>query len=252
MTCDELRQKLDAFIDDSVAHEELASVHEHFQACPSCAAEALARLQIKRATRAAAARYVPTPAFRLRVENQIRKRQKPAWSFGWTPALAALALAILIFAVPGVLWLRHSSRQQAVAALVDLHVATLASENPVDVVSSDRHTVKPWFQGKLPFTFNLPELENTPFKLLGGKLEYVRHTPGAHLLFDLRKHEFSVFIMQQSVGPPLPGTGPVDLRENGFNIESWTQNGLHYMIVSDASASDVRALGDLFRAAASQ
>jgi anti-sigma factor RsiW len=250
MTCDELRQRLDAFIDENVAPEELASLHKHFEACPSCAAEALSRLQLKRVTRAAALRYAPSPEFRLRVEKAIGTKRKPFWSFRLAPALAALALAVVLLAVPGALWLRHSSRQQAVASLVDLHVATLASSNPVDVVSSDRHTVKPWFQGKLPFTFNLPELENSPFKLLGGKLEYIGHSPGAHLLFDLRKHELSVFIAQQSTGPSLPGTGPLDQRENGFNVESWNQNGLRYMIVSDASPSDVRALGDLFRAAA--
>ena len=250
MTCNELRPKLDAFIDDSVAPQELASMHEHFQACPSCAAEALARLQIKRATRAAGLRYAPSPAFRLRVENAVQTKRKSVWSFRLVPALAALALAAILLAAPAALWLRHASRQQAVATLVDLHVATLASANPVDVVSSDRHTVKPWFQGKLPFTFNLPELENSPFKLLGGKLAYIRHSACAHLLFDLRRHELSVFIAQQGDVPLLPGTGTVDQRENGFNLESWNQNGLRYMIVSDASPSDVHALGDLFRAAA--
>jgi anti-sigma factor RsiW len=252
MTCDQLRQQLDAFIDDSIAGAELDSMHEHFQSCPSCAAEALTRLRIKRATRAAAARYVPTPAFRFRIENAIQKKRTPFWSLRWVPALATLAAAILLAAVPGALWLQHSSRQQAVAALVDLHVSALASANPVDVVSTDRHTVKPWFQGKLPFTFNLPDLESSPFKLLGGKLEYFGHSPSAHLLFDLRKHEMSVFILQQSRNSLLQGTGPVTLRDNGFNIESWEQNGLRYMIVSDAGSSDVHALGDLFRAAATQ
>jgi anti-sigma factor RsiW len=251
MTCDEMRQKLDAFVDDSVADEEAASLHEHFQSCPSCAAEALARLQIKRATKAAAARFVPAPAFRLRVEDAIQTKHKRVWSLQWAPAIAALA-AILLIAVPGEMWLRHSSRQQAVAELVDLHVSDLASENPVDVVSTDRHTVKPWFQGKLSFTFNIPGLENSPFRLLGGKLEYFRHNSAAHLLFDLRKHQFSVFIMQQSSNSFLQGTDPVSFRENGFNVESWEQNGLRYMIVSDAGSNDVHALADLFRAAASQ
>jgi anti-sigma factor RsiW len=251
MTCDQLRQKLDAFIDNSIAGEELTAIHAHFQSCPPCAAEALARLQIKRATRTAAARYVPAPAFLLRIENAIQTKRIPVWSLRWVPALAALAIAILLVAVPGALWLRHSSRQQAVAELVDLHVSALASANPVDVVSTDRHTVKPWFQGKLPFTFNLPDFESSPFRLLGGKLEYFGHSPGAHLLVDLRKHEMSVFILQQGT-KSLPDTGPVSSRENGFNIESWEQNGLRYLIVSDAGSSDVHTLGNLFRTATSQ
>ena len=252
MTCDELRLKLDKYVDDSVATDELDSVNEHFRSCPSCAAEALARLQIKRATRAAADRYAPTPAFRLRIENAIQPKRRPAWSFRWLPALSGLALAIILLAVPGALWLQKSSRQQAVANLVDLHISTLASTNPVDVVSTDRHTVKPWFQGKLPFSFNLPELDNSPFKLIGGKVEYIRHNPGAHLLFDLRKHQVSVFIMQPDKDHPIPSTVPASMQENGFNIETWLQNGLSYIVVSDAGSSDIHALGDLIRAAASQ
>jgi anti-sigma factor RsiW len=250
MTCDELRQKLDAFIDDSLAPDELAPVNEHFQACPSCSAEALSRLQIKRATRTAASRYAPSPAFRLRVEEAIQRKRRPAWSRGWIPAAAAFATTLLFVILSGALWLRNSARQQAVAQLVDLHVATLASSNPVDVVSTDRHTVKPWFQGKLPFTFNLPELENSRFKLLGGRVDYLGHSPAAHLLFELNKHDLSVFIEQQSKGSFTLAGGRIDLRENGFNVESWDQSGLRYMIVSDASASDVNSLADLFRAAA--
>ena len=83
----------------------------------------------------------------------------------------------------------HVNRQQALAQLLDLHVATTASSNPVDVLSTDRHTVKPWFQGKLPYAFNLPEFQDTPFKLIGGKLVYFRHTAGAQLLVELRKHQ---------------------------------------------------------------
>jgi anti-sigma factor RsiW len=252
MTCDQLRQKLDAFVDDNVEGEELASVHEHCQSCSSCAAEALARMQIKRATKAAASRYAPTPAFRLRVENAIQKKRAPLWSLWWVPAFGALATAILLITVSGALWLRHSLRQQADAELVDLHISVLASANPVDVVSTDRHTVKPWFQGKLPFTFNLPELENTPFRLIGGKLQYLGHNPSAHLLFDLRKHEISVFITQLNRSSMLRDAGLVSSRENGFNIESWQQNGLHYFIVSDAGSDDVHALASMFRAAGAQ
>ena len=67
--------------------------------------------------------------------------------------------------------------------LADLHVATLASSNPVDVVSTDRHTVKPWFAGKIPFTFNLPELQDSPFVLVGGRVSYLTNRRGRSLFF---------------------------------------------------------------------
>ena len=84
-----------------------------------------------------------------------------------------------------------------VSELADLHVATLASANPVDVVSTDRHTVKPWFAGRIPFTFNLPELQDSPFTLVGGKVSYLNQSPGAELIYRVRQHQISVFIFQE-------------------------------------------------------
>jgi anti-sigma factor RsiW len=99
--------------------------------------------------------------------------------------------------IPAAVWLQHWRGEQALGELADLHVATLASAtNPVDVVSTDRHTVKPWFQGKLPFSFNLPEMQNSPLKLIGGRLAYFQQSLGAQLLFEIRKHRISVFIFQ--------------------------------------------------------
>ena len=208
---------------------------------------------MKRTTRAAAARYATPPDFRRLVESAIQKKRRPTWSFVWMPGLAAFTAAILLVAVSAVLWLRHSAREQATAELLDLHVATMASANPVDVISTDRHTVKPWFQGKLPFTFNLPELGNSPFKLLGGKLIYFRHSPGAQLLFELRKHELSVFIVMQDQQPQIIPRHQVSTsREKGFSVESWDQDGLHYVIMSDTSPGDIHQLADLLRAAANQ
>lgn len=252
MSCDLWQDWLDAYMDDGCTPEEAAGIEDHLRNCPSCAADALARMQLKRATRTAAARYVPSPEFRLRIESSIRKTRKPFWTIAWVQGLAAGVAALLLIALSLSLWTRHRSREQALAELLDLHVATTASANPVDVISTDRHTVKPWFQGKLPFAFNLPELDNSPFKLLGGKLIYYRHSPGAQLLFDLRKHELSVFILQDQPGVTPAGAGVATTREKGFSVETWSEAGLRYAVFSDAGPADVHALGELFRAAGRQ
>jgi anti-sigma factor RsiW len=244
MTCELWQSKLDAYVDESCPPDERDALEQHLRTCQSCSAEALGRLQMKRAVRAAAARYTPSPKFRLRVEKGIQSKPKPRWVFRLLPWATAFAAAFLFVVIPSALWMRHSIHEQSLAQLVDMHVATLASTNPVDVVSTDRHTVKPWFQGKLPFTFNLPELENSPYKLVGGRLVYFDHRPAAQLLYQLNKHELSVFIVQ---GSGSPGT-PANARENGFRIETWSRAGLHYVVVSDAGAADVHALGELFRA----
>ncbi len=247
MNCEPWRDKLDAYVDG--ASDDFAGLEEHLRSCPSCTAEVLSRVQLKRATRVAAARYTPSPDLRARVEKSIRTKRGPVRFILWIPSLTA-AIATLLIVVSVVLWDRHQVQQQAVVQLVDLHVAALASPNPVDVVSTDRHTVKPWFQGKLPFTFNIPELAGSPFKLLGGKLVYIHDQPAAQLLFELRKHELSVFIAQEAKG--AFSTGESETRENGFSVESWTQDGLRYVVISDANSADVRELGNLLQAAAKQ
>jgi len=253
MTCEPWRNKLDAYVDAACSPEDLASLEAHFRSCSSCAADALGRLQMKRMTQAAAARYSPSSEFRLRIEKSIQKKRRPAWAFArmsgtWMPAMAAVSVALVLLAVGLTVWVRHQAREQALAELVDLHVAALASANPVDVVSTDRHTVKPWFQGKLPFTFNLPELQNSPFKLLGGRVMYFEHSPGAQLLFQIRNHQLSVFILQDR-----PGTIPLAIgataRELAFNTETWSEGGLRYVVVSDAGPGDVHDLSDLMKAA---
>jgi anti-sigma factor RsiW len=224
-------------------------LEDHLRTCSSCAAEALSRLQLKRATRAAAsAQFVPSPEFRLRIEKIVQKRRKPRRKSVWIPGLAT-AVALVLIAVSAMVIARDRARNQAIAELVDLHVDALASANPVDVVSTDRHTVKPWFQGKLPYTFNLPELQDSSFKLLGGKLVYSRDNPGAQLLFEVRKHQISVFILQdQPNSARLPAAvTPSSFR--GFSVETWNQAGLRYVVISDTSPADVHALADLLRAA---
>jgi anti-sigma factor RsiW len=247
MMCDEMRGKLDLYVDSAGSSDELANFEVHLRGCPACAADAINRLQMKRLTRAASARYTPSPEFRLKVEKSIHSKRPPSWTFGWLPRLAVAAVALLLLVVGLSVWLRHSEREQAFAELVDLHVATLASANPVDVISTDRHTVKPWFQGKLPFTFNLPELQSSSFKLLGGRVAYFEHNPSAQLIFQIRNHDLSVFILQDHPGMIPLTMGTSSDREMEFNVETWTESGLRYVVVGDASPPDIHALGDLLR-----
>jgi len=246
MSCDVWNEKLDAYVDGEIAEQDLAAFEEHVRACPDCAAEALSRMQMKRATRAAAAvRFAPPAEFRLRVEKSIAPK-KTRMAFLFSPALAIAAALVLVIGISSAVLMRRAAGQLELAQLLDMHVAALASANPVDVVSTDRHTVKPWFQGKLPFTFNLPELAGSPFKLNGGRLVYFRGQAGAQLIYQQRMHEFSVFIVQ--AGGPAAG-GVKDERKNGFSTESWTAGGLRYVAMSDAGAGDVHALGELMRGA---
>jgi anti-sigma factor RsiW len=249
MTCDTWRAKLQPYVDAELAEGELRELEAHLRTCSACAADALGLLQMKRMTQAVAgARYAPTPQFRLQVEKKLAAKPKFTFASGWVPRFAAIVAVILIAVLAGTFWVRRTEREQALREVADLHVATLASANPVDVISSDRHTVKPWFQGKLPFTFNVPELQNSPFKLVGGRMAYLEHNPAAQLLFEVRKHHLSVFVLQDRQGLPF-SSGTTVFNRLAFNAETWAQDGLRYFVISDASPDDVRQLSELLKQA---
>jgi anti-sigma factor RsiW len=143
----------------------------------------------------------------------------------------------------------RSGSDQVFSEIADLHVATLASSSPVDVISTDRHTVKPWFQGKIPFAFNLPELQNSDFSLLGGRMTYLEQNPGAHLIYDVGKHHISVFVFQERSLPARLNDSSDKPGRLSFNMETWSQGGLRYFVIGDASAANIDSLAKLFKAA---
>ncbi|HVQ63444.1 MAG TPA: zf-HC2 domain-containing protein [Terriglobia bacterium] len=247
MICDWV-PKLDLYVDRELFSGELTEVEAHLRACPTCAADALTRLQLKRMTQAAGRRFSPRQEFRVKIAQSIDAAKRPWWGTRWAPALAAAA-ALVLMLVPAALWLQHLRSEQALGELADLHVSTLASANPVDVVSSDRHTVKPWFQGKLPFTFNLPELQTSPFKLIGGRLTYFQQSPGGQLLFEVGKHQISVFIFQNRAELSRLNSGSSLSKKLAFNTETWADGGLWYFVVGDASPSDIHDLSELLKSA---
>jgi anti-sigma factor RsiW len=202
---------------------------------------------MKRAIQAAGRRYTPSAEFRKRMQQKIAPKPRRSFNLGWTFAAAAVAVIVAGSLTSAYLGSRPG-RNQVFSEIADLHVATLASSSPVDVISTDRHTVKPWFQGRIPFAFNLPELQNSEFTLLGGRMTYLDQTPGAHLIYDMRKHHISVFVFQERSLPA--GLGPSFLapQKQPFNMETWSEGGLRYFVIGDASAADIDNLAKLFKA----
>lgn len=245
MICESWKAQLDTYLDGELPSEEMRAFDAHVHSCPECAADALARLQMKHAVRTAGMRFTPSAEFRERMQKSIEQRQpRLNLHLAWAAA-AALALILLVVGL-GVTFKRQEQlrAQQIYTEVADLHVNALANSSPVDVVSSDRHTVKPWFQGKLPFTFDLPELGNSDFTLIGGRMTYLEHTPGAQLIYQVRKHRLSVFIFQDA---PLRDLPAKSTRELSFNMETWTRGGLRYFVITDASAADASNLARLFK-----
>jgi anti-sigma factor RsiW len=250
MVCEGWKEELDAYLDGELPDEQTRSFDTHLRSCPSCSADALARVQMKRSIQSAGRRFSPSADFRRRIQKKIAAQPQRSFRLGWI--LAAAAVAIL---VAGVLTSNYvgnrSGRDHIYSEIADLHVATLASSSPVDVISTDRHTVKPWFQGKIPFAFNLPELQNTEFTLLGGRMTYLDQAPGAQLIYDVRKHHISVFVFQERSLQSGLDENSFARGKLPFQMETWSQGGLRYFVIGDASAADIQRLAKLFQAAAS-
>jgi anti-sigma factor RsiW len=242
VACEEWRAKLDLYGDGELSSADAAALGAHLRGCSVCASEVLERVQLKRSVQIAGKRYQPSAQLRNKIVKSAAR--KAPFGFAWRfAAVAALAVVLIsALALNSYFGRQRVARQHVYSELADLHVGTLASSTPVDVLSSDRHTVKPWFQGKIPFTFNLPELQGSEFSLIGGRVAYLEQSPGAHLIFQVRQHKISVFIFPERgtelPQPPTAGT---------FNVNSWTQNGLRYFAVGDASGNDIRALSKLLQ-----
>ena len=203
-------------------------------------------VSLRRAIKPAASRFAPSAQFRQKVQAQIAPKQNFRLNWLWPVTTAALAVLIL-----AVVWTHQSAqRSETFREVADLHVSDLASANPYDVVSSDRHTVKPWFQGRIPFAFNLPEFAGTEFTLLGGRLVYLHQQPAAQVMVGVRQHKISVLILQETntLSASFPLTNGVAVRDS-FNVETWQNRGLRFFVIGDADKPAIQELAQALQSA---
>src|SRR5579863_1414247 len=246
MQCNSAYEMLDAYLDGELSLDTSAVLRGHLNACTRCSAHAADTARLQRVLRDARGHFSPSAEFRQRIQKQLVPSRRRRWILPWLPmAAAAPAMVVLVF-----LWVGHRQTSDTIAEVADLHVNAMASTNPVDVVSTDRHTVKPWFQGRIPFTFNLPEFIGTDFSLVGGRMVYFHQQPGAQLIVSMRQHKISVLIFQVSSGMEreFPRTTAVD-RRTSFGMETWQTEKLRFVLVSDADPSGIDSLSRLFREA---
>jgi anti-sigma factor RsiW len=212
-------ETIESYADGELPAASVPDAEEHLRECAVCAGKLVAQLQLKRSIREAAW-TLPPDALRRRMTR------RPRWP--WAAALATAALLVVVFAIP-----RRTNE------LADFHTTILASANPVDVISTDRHTVKPWFEGKLPFSFPIPELGSTPFRLAGGRVVYLHEQPVAYLMVTKGAHKISMFVGRDVASP----------RGDAFQSLAWSSGGLRYVAIGDVAQSDLEALRDAFASA---
>jgi anti-sigma factor RsiW len=242
MSC-EWREKTSLYADQEldVASEDQLSLH--LRTCPECSAALAEQLALKKAVRIAGNKFSAPAQLHAAVYRELNPWSRASSLRKWLPAVAGLAAVVL-----AVILLAGGPREDEpmLAGLVDQHITALASSNPVDVISESRHTVKPWFQGKLAFTFNLPELAGSPFKLIGGKVVYVQQKPGAELLYAAGAHKISVFVFKTT---EAGDRSPTWRRSRSFNSSTWREQGLNFYLITDANSEEAGTLVSLFQQA---
>jgi mycothiol system anti-sigma-R factor len=244
--CELVGTHLHAYLDDELDAAGAATFERHLQSCTECAA-ARAAEQSLRQTLAGAQLYERAPdSLRRKVRSDLpatlpaQAAKFQAWR--WVAFAAALLLAALL-GRELLSSLRGQSEANAVAfAAVDAHLRSLQPGHLTDVESTDQHTVKPWFDGKVDFAPSVRDFASDGFPLLGGRLDVVAGRTVAALVYGRRKHLINVFIMKSQSTRAIPPTG----EHQGYHWLSWQQPGYVYTAVSDVSPADLQQLRDLF------
>jgi len=187
---------------------------------------------------------------------QAANEAQPHHRAGTRPRLAQFAYAAGLVAALALGWTGQrivdatrdgsGSQKVLVAALVDTHVRSLMADHLTDVPSSDHHTVKPWFAGKVPFAPSVPELQAQGFSLLGGRAEYVAGHTAAALVYARGLHKINLFIWPTSAREPGASKAAYD----GYSLVHWSDRGLTYWAVTDAAPAELEAFKLAYVAAA--
>lgn len=211
---------------------------------------------LSQAIRRHASRYTASPALRASVRTQIAladagRRARPASPLGWLRSLSwrtaavGFALGVLSVLCVGPLLRLVDSPAAIESELVADHVRALGAGPLVAVESSDRHTVKPWFQGRIDYAPPVRDLADAGFPLLGGRLEHVHDQTVAVLVYKRKLHVINLFVW------PSDGARSVqhDVRR-GFNIVHWADGSMQYWLVSDVEGAELEALARTWQARA--
>ena len=242
---DDDSQLVHAYLDGELDPAHAIVVGRKIAASPALAAE----LEQTRALRQALREHLPPrtlpPHLRSRIEAAVGMRRR------WTrPSWQALAASIAIAFVlgGGSTWavLRPAAGDRTAAAVLDGHMRGLMAPYPTDMNSSERHTVKPWFNGRIPQAPRVVDLAQEGFPLIGARVDVIDNTPVPTLVYGRRLHIISL----SAIPDEDRGGGAAARRSiNGYNVVSWRENGVSYWDASDLGVGELETFAQLFRKA---
>jgi anti-sigma factor RsiW len=242
MNHDEAERLLGPYQDGELDLTTCVKLEEHMAGCPSCRQKLAGEQELVGLVQAEAPRFKPSPFLKTRIQAALREERTSPAAIPWWKQLssswvysgfAAAAALIVILAVSAFSTQRIPAlAQEAVAN----HVRSLQVNHLMDVASTDQHTVKPWFAGKLDYSPQVVDLTASGYPLIGGRLDVLDHRNVAAIIYQRRKHYINLFIW-----PSGAESLPARLyNEDGYHVLTWTRSGMNYLAVSELGEKELK------------
>lgn len=259
MNCRLTPEQLSAYLDAELEADEQRRVQTHLDQCADCRAELAGLENVRDRVRTEAAPLTAPNYLRQRVRSALHdeaqtqatpaERPPRRWPWAWINLGLAGACAAA-FAVTLSLYLAQPSAEELMSReLVASHFRALMPDHLADVASTDQHTVKPWFAGKLDYSPPVVDLAAQGYALVGGRLDYIQQRPVAALAYRHRLHIINLYVWPAAAQGE---TQPHAAARQGFHLLRWTDNGMQYAAVSDIKPQDLLDFSQRLRAAPRQ
>jgi len=253
MLCDTCQAALEARLDGELTAEEAREIDRHLVTCPSCARQFATLGETRRLVMDNAVRYTAPDVLKARIRAAVTRIAPPTVAaetrrpFRWWREVAAgVAIAIASSAVTFVAARRSEAASSAADELLASHVRSLMPGHLTDVPSTEQHTVKPWFNGRVDVSPSVPNLDRAGFPLVGGRADYVRGRVVPVVVYSRRRHLINVYAWPSSSPGGAP---PNDLSRNGYHFVTWRSGGIEYWAISDLNAAELHTFVATFAAA---
>ncbi len=250
MTASSLRPPADdptllvhAYVDGELDPANALAMERRIAADPQLAAERDRILLLRQLIQTEFTREQTPLDLRSRVEKAIGSR-RPMPRPSWLAFAASIAFAIILSSSSTWLVSGSGGRNSVEDAVVDNHIRGLMATQAVDVVSSDRHTVKPWFNGRIAEAPRVVDLASAGFPLVGGRIDVLDLKPVPTLVYQRRQHIISVMAVTAADGAIRP---PVRHTVEGYHVVVWSAEGVTYWAVSDVASADLEEFAGRFR-----
>jgi len=241
MDCVRASELLHGYLDQELDAMHVQEIEGHLETCPSCHTKYEQELKLRSLLQTQAPRYAVPPHLRSGIVRAVRTARRARslreWvPMGWLQFGGAVAAAVVLSSTVTYYSVVASNTDRVVDEVVASHVRSLITNHPTDVASSDQHTVKPWFNGRINFAPVVKDLGDKGFPLLGGRLDYIDGRPVAALLYRHRQHWISVFMW-----PDQPGKDTTTRRfsRSGYNVAQWSSGGLRFGVVADIASAEL-------------